>query len=684
MSSHDAHTAVDYRDLLQQSRSDLVRQPKISEINAARDKAEKAAEEAPRREDRAEFCQVLAQHYTGFAEPERAQRWIEEAERLSAGVPELEASTAYIKAAILHQSFDFPKALSVIQPYVGDRATSAIKPSLRARIQTLYAGILDQLGDVAGAHRAFAHAIELREGLNDPLGLAVVYYNYGEFCAKRDDDVRALEYLERALRIEEEHGVHHGVAQSAMQMALIHAQRNSPEQALRYYELARSNAAESGVPTVIAFVKANAASLYQRLGDETAQLAALLDAKTYLERHSFDSMKELVLANLAEFYLRRGDLTVADPLLQRALNMARRDGNAFAIGQMTYTLGVLRKQQGRLPEAATALKEAVERLSEIKAHVLTLKAFGELATVQAALGAHSDACVSMVEWARTYVEEHNQDVEDRLRRVQQIREQERLESQDEIYRLRNVELSAAMDRLKVVNSELRDLAVEKDEFMAIAAHDLRNPLADMRSMLQTVIGHYDILSKDDVLDICRDLLATTTRMSATVHAFLEISRTDRRTNGLENETMDVVHIAHRAIDRFASRAAVKSVKLAVTGPHSVFAVGDASIVDAILDNLISNAIKFVPNNTTVTLEISCVDQECFIRVIDEGPGISAEDQPKLFTKYGKLTSRPTGGEDSLGLGLYLARRMAERMNARLEYEPRDRGACFVLRLPCAG
>ena len=171
-------------------------------------------------------------------------------------------------------------------------------------------------------------------------------------------------------------------------------------------------------------------------------------------------------------------------------------------------------------------------------------------------------------------------------------------------------------------------------------------------------------------------------MSATVHAFLEISRTDRRSNGLQEETLDLVHLAHRAVERNTSRAASKGIYLKITGPSSMFAMGDASVVDAVIDNLISNSLKFAPATSTVTLEVSHEDDGCIVRVIDEGPGVAKADQPKLFTKYGKLSTKPTGNEDSLGLGLYLAKRMAERMQARLEYEDRGQGACFTFTLRC--
>ncbi len=682
MATDELTGPIDYRELLKQARVALVGNPVPGVVEQARVKAERAAEEAPRREDRAEFCQVLAQHYHNYAMPEEAGKWIEEAERLSQGVPRLEAMSAYVHASLLHRSFEFQKALDKLEP-LARSIDAETDLSLAARVQTLYAGVLDQLGRIDEADAAFKTALELRERDGDKTGLAVVYYNYGEFCSQRDDDLRALEYMHKAYELEKELNLPHSVAQSAMQISLLYAQQGDEEQALAYFDEARHAAKQADVPAITAFVKANAASLYERLGDETSQLAALLDAKTYLDRHPFDVIRVLVLGNLGELYVRHGKYDLAEPLLERALKMARRDKHAYAEGQWLYAMGLLRKGQGRLSEAASLLTNAVNILSDVKAHVLTLRAFSDLAIVQSEMGAHTDACQTMAEWARTYVEEHDENVQRQLKTVREHRQKDREESQAEIYRLKNVELSAAMDQLKVVNNELRDLAVEKDEFMAIAAHDLRNPLADMRSMLQTVINHFDILSKDDILDISRDLLATTTRMSATVHAFLEISRTDRRSSGLQDETVDLVHLAHRAVERFAPRAQGKSITLVVDAPQPVFAQGDASVVDAVLDNLISNALKFVPADTTVTLAVARDGKECTVRVIDEGPGVSEADRPKLFTKYGKLSTRPTAGEDSLGLGLYLARRMAERMNAHLEYEPRETGACFVLRVPQA-
>ncbi len=676
--STSGQEAVDYSQLHKRLRSELLTSPTPERVKVAREECEKAAEEAPRREDRALFCQVLAQHCSNHAESLAAFRWVDEAERFSKGIPKLETSSAYVRATLLHRERRGSEARAVLEPYLAV-VDAGNDLTLAAKMFTLYAGVLDSLGDIEKADDAFRTALHLREEADDPNGLAVVYYNYAEFCAQRSDDIKALEYFVKAYDIEKELGLDAQLAQSACQISVIHAQQKNREKALGYYSEAQKCATRSGVPMVIALTKANGAALFERLGDQSRRLTALLDAKTYLDRYPFDSIKAMVLGNLALMYIESDKLDEAEPLLERALAISTKEEHKYAIGYWLFIKGKLRNKQERYEEGIALLEDAVRMLAEVKAHVYTLKAFGELAQAQAESGFMAEACRSMAQWAQMYIEEHDADVENRFRRLTKSKERDLREQEAEIFRLKNVELSSAMESLEKANVDLRDLAMEKDEFMTIAAHDLRTPLADLRSMLQTVIGHFDVLEKQDILDISKDLLATTTRMSATVHAFLEISRSDRTSSGVAQETVDLVHLAHRAIERHTSRAEGKGITLQVKGAGQVWATGDASIIDAVLDNLLSNAVKYSPPNTDVEVDVYTTDEGADVKVRDHGPGISDEDTPKLFTKYATLKNQPTGGEESLGLGLYLAKRMAERIHASLQYEEcKDGGSCFIL------
>ena len=113
--------------------------------------------------------------------------------------------------------------------------------------------------------------------------------------------------------------------------------------------------------------------------------------------------------------------------------------------------------------------------------------------------------------------------------------------------------------------------------------------------------------------------------------------------------------------------------------HTVF---DKDKVERILINLLSNAIKFSPSNKNVTVIAVDLGNAIEISIEDEGPGINAEDQLKLYQKFQKLTAKPTGGESSTGLGLSIVKTMVEKMKGKIHYQSEDgKGAKFVVNLP---
>ena len=102
----------------------------------------------------------------------------------------------------------------------------------------------------------------------------------------------------------------------------------------------------------------------------------------------------------------------------------------------------------------------------------------------------------------------------------------------------------------------------------------------------------------------------------------------------------------------------------------------------ILDNLVSNAVKYSPPNTTVQVHTLPEKDFILVAVRDEGPGISEEDHKKMFGKFTRLSARPTGGESSTGLGLSIVKKLAEAMSGTIHcHSVLGAGATFTLRLP---
>jgi signal transduction histidine kinase len=120
----------------------------------------------------------------------------------------------------------------------------------------------------------------------------------------------------------------------------------------------------------------------------------------------------------------------------------------------------------------------------------------------------------------------------------------------------------------------------------------------------------------------------------------------------------------------------------VSGPFTI--ISDKQCLSRIIDNLISNAVKYSPMKSTITISITRTENMLVTEVKDEGPGITPEDQKRLFKKYEVLSSKPTGGESATGLGLSITKALVEILDGRIYYRNKkgnENGATFVVELP---
>ena len=107
---------------------------------------------------------------------------------------------------------------------------------------------------------------------------------------------------------------------------------------------------------------------------------------------------------------------------------------------------------------------------------------------------------------------------------------------------------------------------------------------------------------------------------------------------------------------------------------------DANYIDQVIENLLSNAIKFSPSNKNIYIHVSVTDTNALCEIRDEGPGLSEDDKKKLFSKYQKLSAKPTGNETSTGLGLSIVKKFVEAMNGEIWCESEiEKGASFFVK-----
>ena len=239
--------------------------------------------------------------------------------------------------------------------------------------------------------------------------------------------------------------------------------------------------------------------------------------------------------------------------------------------------------------------------------------------------------------------------------------------------------------LKAARDDLRRLAEEKDELLNLMAHDLKNGLAAIRLHAEFLARHAAGL--EPPARQCVDTLTHEAARLAECIAELLASQASGP-QPLRLAALDLLAHVREAVDAHRPLAEAKDQRLDFEAEASerCLVLADAAALRQVLDNLLSNAIKFSPPGRPVRVEVEPGgDDGPLVRVRDQGPGFTAEDQRLVFRKYGRLSAKPTGGETSTGLGLSIAKKLTDRMGGSLGLESQPgQGAVFTVRLPSGG
>lgn len=240
---------------------------------------------------------------------------------------------------------------------------------------------------------------------------------------------------------------------------------------------------------------------------------------------------------------------------------------------------------------------------------------------------------------------------------------------------------AALDQLSAANERLKQLNREKNEFLSIAVHDLKNPLT-------VVMGMSDLLGSglvppDKVAATSRKISDQAIRMRELISNLLDLNAIEEGRMTLARKSLDVAQLCTTSVEGFTELARRKNIALQLQNAAvEARAVGDGQAILQILDNLISNAVKYSSPGSNVQVQLIHEQDALLVEVRDHGPGISQADQAKLFRRFVRLSTKPTGGESSNGLGLFIVKRLAEGMGGTIEcHSEVGVGTSFVLSLP---
>lgn len=232
--------------------------------------------------------------------------------------------------------------------------------------------------------------------------------------------------------------------------------------------------------------------------------------------------------------------------------------------------------------------------------------------------------------------------------------------------------SADIERQRAQLAERSELMTrynnEKNYLIKVLAHDLRTPINHIQGLAQIFKMENPDLS-DSNAEVVDKITRSTERLLAMITKILDVDAVEANRVNLLEEKLDVNEVLQRVVKSFEKEAHEKGIELKFEPFNSPATINaDLFYLTEICENLLSNAIKFSPKNKLIRIEVLEENDSIAIKIIDQGPGLTDGDKELLFNKFQTLSAKPTGGEQSTGLGLSIVKKYTELMNGKVGCE----------------
>ncbi|MDR3616635.1 MAG: PAS domain S-box protein [Candidatus Obscuribacterales bacterium] len=237
--------------------------------------------------------------------------------------------------------------------------------------------------------------------------------------------------------------------------------------------------------------------------------------------------------------------------------------------------------------------------------------------------------------------------------------------------------------IKEKQDRLRRLAImnEREDFMATLTHDMKNPLIGANRLIDLFIaGHLGKISSQQC-EIFQCLKESNSALLKLMADLIDVYRLEKDVSILLKVECDLVHTINVCVSRVAPFAKLRSIEVIAQLSAEMIVHADASRLERVVQNLLDNALKFVPDGGTIQIRMFKVDANAIIEIEDNGQGVTLEEQSRLFKRFSQASAgkRYTGGS---GLGLYLCKQIVEAHGGKIECQSQpNQSTIFRVLLP---
>ena len=238
-------------------------------------------------------------------------------------------------------------------------------------------------------------------------------------------------------------------------------------------------------------------------------------------------------------------------------------------------------------------------------------------------------------------------------------------------------------RLRQKNIQLNEANMAKDKFFAIIAHDLRGPIHTQTSFLDHLYEEFDSLDENELKKLLKLLVSSSEHISDLLDNLLLWAQSQVKKMEVKTTALNLSDVITSTVDKLQQSAQLKQIRISLNTNNQLKVLSDANMLQTVVRNIVSNAIKFTPRGGSIRIETSSDEhRKVSITITDSGVGMTPEKLNKLFDISSKSHSQGTENEKSTGLGLILVKEFVERNNGTIQItsEP-GKGTSVIVTLP---
>ncbi len=581
-------------------------------------------------------------HKLKFSEPKKALELanLVYVQALKSADEVLEANSLYVLGVCNELVSNYPQAMKFLIEAIKLAQQIGEKKIMGDALNCV--GIInDNLNNYSNALKAYFKALKIYEEVKENKKIAIVHSNIGLIYTNIKDYKNALKFYSHALDIAEEESDSESLLVTNINIGLTHTQ----------------------------------------LGNFDESLNFLYDALELALKSNDKRRTSIALDHIAETNIQLNNITETYRLFEESRKIKLELNDKRGLVKIYGTVGQLKLLENNIEEAKLNLEKALDIATElgIKKSVYDIHKF--LSEMYEKDNNVSKALYHLKISYQKEIEFLNEESELRAKNISTQLEIEQAQKEAEIQKLKNVELAQAMEDVKKLNVKLKELNDEKNEFMAIAVHDLKNPLQNILSTARILKRDPD-MPKSEADEYTTNIISQTDRMFNIIKKLLDHNAIDQGELKIKVTEFDVNSLCSEVIANFTEEAGRKKINLILQNTSNpLYIRTDKVLLYEIFQNLISNSIKFSEDFKSIKLRVIDDDKYIRIEVIDQGPGFSEADKKKMFNKFARLSAKPTGNEHSTGLGLSIVKKLCELIEASLILESKENeGAKFTVLL----